>query len=178
MVAATICIPQQRADAQISDLPFLHYSAPDYSIQYPAGSQVIEPRQGVVDFLTPQSIFVHIFVTARNNMELNQVTDKLIGLYRQSPSFTLLERNSTNLAGNPGYSIVFASTNDVGRDMVTKSLWTLSDGKAYVLRFSAVLTSYYELPTQAILNKMVDSFQINQGGNQSSGVVLNHTGTR
>jgi hypothetical protein len=166
LMTATIYMPQHQVVAQTSNVPFSQYNAQQYSIQYPTDSQVLEgERAGVVDFVTPPPpIFVHIYTMASNDT-LNQATNAIIGGYSSHRlHFTLLEQKSISLANNTGFSILFSSVEgERNRDFVTKSVWTVSGGTAYVLFFSALPTYYYGSQTQLVIDQMINSFQINRG---------------
>ncbi len=83
-------------------------------------------------------------------------------LQQNTPSFHLITSNSTSLSGNPAHQILFTAPSATGSHDIRKglSLWTLKDGKAYIITYRAEpgLGSFTtQLP---IVSYMIKSFQI------------------
>jgi hypothetical protein len=106
-----------------------------------------------------------------DSMTLAKYTNGSLSGYRNiSDSVTILESNTTTLAGQPAHRIVF--TEDVQNQQFKKTqVWTVKDNKAYVITFSAQGPRYDDyLPS---IESMINSLKINAA--QASDTNTTHT---
>jgi hypothetical protein len=107
-------------------------------------------------------VLVHVEGIPKN-MSLDVFTQVKIKNIQTSQSFHLITSNSTTLSGNPAHQIVFTYQSPMGKDLRKEmQIWTLKDGKAYVIEYSAVpgVDKFsVELP---VVKHIVNSFQITQ----------------
>jgi hypothetical protein len=103
----------------------------------------------IQDFSSPENV-------SSQNMTLAKYTNGSLSGYRNIPdSVTILESNTTTLAGQPAHRIVF--TEDAQNQQFKKTqVWTVKDNKAYVITFSAQESRYDDyLPSvESIINSL------------------------
>jgi hypothetical protein len=117
----------------------------------PIGVQSISDRNS-------ESVVVGVENLSSSNMGLAPYTTLQLSLLSQvTQDFNLLESHPTTLANNPAHQIVYTET--VGPLKLKKmQVWTLMDGKAYIINYGADEPSYpSQLPTA---RRMLDSFEI------------------
>ena len=148
---------------------FLTYqdSALGIKIDYPAGWAQELHVGGLVTFLTmlesdtntyPAGLGVKVQNLASKNTSLNEITKMQIkNLTQNHPDFKLIESTKSMLAGIVAHKIVFIATDNSGHERKAMQIWTLKDGRAYLLTYKAQPEEFsHYLP---LVQKMIDSFQ-------------------
>ena len=77
-------------------------------------------------------------------------------LAHQFSNFTLDQINRTTLSANPANQIIY-TLNDGQTSVKQMQVWTLKDGKDYILTYSATPSSQFDISTA---KKIFDSFVI------------------
>ena len=77
-------------------------------------------------------------------------------LAHQFSNFTLDQINRTTLSANPANQIIY-TLNDGQTSVKQMQVWTLKDGKDYILTYSAAPSSQFDISTA---KKIFDSFVI------------------
>ena len=165
--------------ATISD--FLLYENPTIGIkmEYPASWDKEEPiPNGVLFRFSPQnnisdisSRYLLIMVNTmdpQDNMTLDELTDVQIDFLKESfPNLSLneYESNTTTLAGNPAYKVIF--DHKEGRqqqgdlDFRLIQIWTIKGDKVYYITYREELGKQEDSDNYLkTIQKMIDSFQI------------------
>lgn len=94
-------------------------------------------------------------------MTLSEYTsDTLMAFSEYLINFNLIESKPTTLMGEPAHEVLFTSyREDLGVEIMTKSIWTIKDNKAYSVSYNAKRDTFYTyLP---VANEMIESFEIN-----------------
>jgi hypothetical protein len=136
-------------------------------IDYPAGWAQELHVGGLVTFLTmlesdtntyPAGLGVTVQNLASKNTSLNEITKVQIkNLTQNHPDFKLIESTKSMLAGIVAHKIVFIATDNSGHERKAMQIWTLKDGRAYLLTYKAQPEEFsHYLP---LVQKMIDSFQ-------------------
>ncbi|HZE77971.1 MAG TPA: PsbP-related protein [Nitrososphaeraceae archaeon] len=136
-------------------------------IDYPAGWTQELHVGGLVTFLTmlesdtntyPAGLGVTVQNLASKNTSLNEITKVQIkNLTQNHPDFKLIESTKSMLAGIVAHKIVFIATDNSGHERKAMQIWTLKDGRAYLLTYKAQPEEFsHYLP---LVQKMIDSFQ-------------------
>jgi PsbP-like protein len=136
-------------------------------IDYPAGWAQELHAGGLVTFLTmlesdtntyPAGLGVKVQNLASKNTSLNEITKVQIkNLTQNHPDFKLIESTKSMLAGIVAHKIVFIATDNSGHERKAMQIWTLKDGRAYLLTYKAQPEEFsHYLP---LVQKMIDSFQ-------------------
>ncbi|MGZ4864086.1 MAG: PsbP-related protein [Halobacteriota archaeon] len=139
-------------------------SAKGYSIKYSSDWSKPEEQQSgsFVVFLTPtnnvtENLNVQV-VNLSASDTLATVTDDVISTAQGYDNFKQIETTNTTLAGLPANKIVYMATiNDDQLKLL--QMWTVKDGKAYVITYKGSATNYGTHLGAA--QQMIDSFQIN-----------------
>jgi hypothetical protein len=166
--------------ATISD--FLLYENPTIGIkmEYPASWDKEEPiPNGVLFRFSPQnnisdksSRYLLIMVNTmdpQDNMTLDELTDVQIDFLKESfPNLSLneYESNTTTLAGNPAYKVIF-DHKEGGRqqqgdlDFRLTQIWTIKGDKVYYITYREESGKQEDSDNYLkTIQKMIDSFQI------------------
>jgi hypothetical protein len=139
-------------------------SAKGYSIKYSSDWSKPEEQQSgsFVVFLTPtnnvtENLNVQV-VNLSASDTLATVTDDVISNVQGYDNFKQIEATNTTLAGLPANKIVYTAT--IHDDQLKLlQMWTVKDGKAYVITYKGSGTNYGTHLSAA--QQMIDSFQIN-----------------
>jgi serine/threonine-protein kinase len=139
-------------------------SSKGYSITYPSDwSKPDEQNSGAaVVFLTPtnnktENLNVQVYnLTASDT--LSNITSSIRSEVENFSDFKLIDAGNTTLAGNPAYKIVYTATTSNGNNLKVTQIWTVKDGKEYIITYKGAPTNYETHLSAA--QKMIDSFQI------------------
>jgi len=139
-------------------------SSKGYSITYPSDwSKPDEQNNGAaVVFLTPtnnktENLNVQVYnLTASDT--LSNITSSIRSEVENFSDFKLIDAGNTTLAGNPAYKIVYTATTSNGNNLKVTQIWTVKDGKEYIITYKGAPTNYETHLSAA--QKMIDSFQI------------------
>jgi YVTN family beta-propeller protein len=156
---------EQQAAASIE---WLNYTKPNIHLkmQYPLDWQKVENRNNVTlilpqnDSTVPLGGNLSIESYPSGNTALQRLVSLGILDYREHwPSF-VLNNSITDIIGNniTAFKIVYEYSDD-DRPYRVMELWTIIDGKAYVIKYQAEATRFYSahLP---IVEKIIDSIDI------------------
>jgi hypothetical protein len=145
---------------------FLTYENPIYQIkiQYPVDWEKKDQELGgnnIVKFVLPQHRFPSLFLQIEDlnsSMPLDEYSHEQINHLRQLfRDINIIETNTTTLAGNNAYKVVYTFTLEQ-INYKKMDIWTIKDNKAYIINYLAETGQYSSyLPT---IQKMVDSFEI------------------
>lgn len=104
-----------------------------------------------------QNVNLVIGQLSSNKTSLQNYTKAGIALLaHQFNNFTLDQVNKTTLSGSPASQIIY-TLNDGQTSVKQMQVWTLKDGKDYILTYSAAPSSQFEISTA---KKIFDSFEI------------------
>jgi len=139
-------------------------SAKDYSIAYPSdwGKPDEQNNGAAVVFLTPtnnetENLNVQVYnLTASDT--LSNITAGIRSEVQDFSNFKLIDAGNATLAGNPAYKIVYTATTSNGNNLKATQIWTVKDGKAYIITYKGAPANYDTHLSAA--QKMIDSFQI------------------
>ena len=91
------------------------------------------------------------------NETLQSRTAVLLPAVQGFSDFTQIEAVNTNLAGNPAYKVVY--TANIGGDLLKLTqIWTVKNGKEYIITYKAAPNNYDTYASTA--QQMIDSFNI------------------
>jgi len=106
-----------------------------------------------------QNVNLVIGQLSNNKTSLQNYTKAGIALLaHQFNNFTLDHVNKTTLSGNPASQIIY-TLNDGQTSVKQMQVWTLKDGKDYILTYSAAPSSRFDISTA---KKIIDSFVISK----------------
>jgi hypothetical protein len=88
---------------------------------------------------------------------LESITSFHIAYVQGFGNFTQIESGNATLAGNPAYKIVFTATYEGDFQKATQ-IWTVKDGKAYLLTYKTAPDDYNTYLSAA--QQMIDSSKI------------------
>ena len=98
----------------------------------PAIALFTAPRENASDNYREKVLLGVLELSPSGNVTLEQFTNDFVSAYNNlSDSITILESNSTTLAGQPAHRIVFTEE-ALGQMLKKAQVWTISDNKAYV----------------------------------------------
>jgi hypothetical protein len=106
----------------------------------------------------------------------NYATDQIAKLIQPFNNFTIdhNQPNSTSIAGNNAFRIVYSAINDEGLDVKNMTLWTINGNKMYDFTYSALQVSFSDyLP---IVQKIIDSVKFDSSNTVSSKQQPNNRG--
>jgi eukaryotic-like serine/threonine-protein kinase len=139
-------------------------SSKGYSIAYPSdwGKPDEQNSSALVVFLTPtnnktENLNVQVYNLSASDT-LSSETDALLSELNGLSNFTLVNEGNTTLAGNPAYKVVFTVTTSTGDNLKATQIWTVKDGKEYIITYKGTPTNYDTYLSAA--QQMIDSFQI------------------
>lgn len=96
-------------------------------------------------------------VNLTSSESLDTLTDEGIANALNYNNVTPISENNTTLAGQPAYKIVYTAT--ISGDFVkVEQIWTVKDGKAYIITYKAAPANYDTYASTA--QQMIDSFTI------------------
>jgi hypothetical protein len=103
-------------------------------------------------------------------------TEQIAKLYNPLNNFTIdhHQLNSTTIAGNRAFRLVYSAKNDEGFDLKNMTLWTINRNKIYDITYSALRANYSDnLP---IIQKMINSIDfVGSNTNSSKQQPNNHS---
>jgi hypothetical protein len=93
------------------------------------------------------------------NITLNQYTDTTVNKINKSFGIQIQSSEDAILADNPAHSIMYTTAYGEQQAFKTYQIWTVKDGKAYIITYSATPSNYanYYKP---IIQNMINSFHI------------------
>lgn len=158
----------------VSEQGFKIYNNPKYgiSLKYPNNWNSVEN----VGNISNHSIVANLYSYGYNNISAytqnvnlvigqlsnnrtslqNYTTAGIAMLAHQFSNFTLDQINRTTLSANPANQIIY-TLNDGQTSVKQMQVWTLKDGKDYILTYSAAPSSQFDISTA---KKIFDSFVI------------------
>jgi eukaryotic-like serine/threonine-protein kinase len=101
--------------------------------------------------------------TVPSGMSLDNFTQGNIQYLQQTtPGFNLITSNSTTLTGSPAHQVVFTAPSSTGGQGFGKGMgiWTLKNGKAYLITYRAEPGLGSFTAQFPIANHMIKSFQV------------------
>jgi serine/threonine-protein kinase len=140
------------------------YTSPrGYSVAYPSdwGKPDVQNNGALVAFLTPtnnktENLNIQAYnVTASDT--LSNITSTILSENKELANFTLIESGNTTLGGSPAYKTVFTVTSSSGDNLKVTQIWTVKDGKEYLITYKGFPANYDAHLSSA--QKMIDSFQ-------------------
>jgi hypothetical protein len=99
---------------------------------------------------------------ASSSLTLEKYAIKTIGeMYNPLTNFTIDEQsNSSTIAGNHAFKLVYTAINSEGLDLKNMTFWTIKNSKVYDITYSALRSNYSDyLPT---IQNMVNSLRFMQ----------------
>lgn len=129
-------------------------------------SNFIRPTRGEDDVF-PELINVYVddlfdfeMLNDRQKTLSEYTASVLTGFRDHLNNFNLIESSPAILAGNEAHQVLFTSyREDLGVEIMTKSIWAIKDNKAYSISYNAKRDTFYTyLP---VANEMIESFEIN-----------------
>jgi hypothetical protein len=140
-------------------------------IQYPSDWRVSENGMrdytNIVAFYSPlenlaDRVSEHLTLSRvdySQNITLDQYNKFLNSTLKNIPGVQIIESNPIDLAGHPGYKVVYLSLpSNLPFKFQDMLIWTIIGGKVYNISFNAEAAKYPTfLPT---IQKMINSFQI------------------
>jgi serine/threonine-protein kinase len=139
-------------------------STKGYSIAYTSdwGKPEEQNNGAVVLFLTPTSNTTENLNVQAYNLSagdtLSNITATIRSEVEEFSNFKLIDAGNTTLAGNPAYKIVYTATTSKGDNVKVTQIWTVKDGKEYIITYKGSPANYDTHLSAA--QKMIDSFQI------------------
>jgi len=138
-------------------------SAKGFSIKYPPDWTKDEPKNGAISVLfgmptnnDTENLNVQVWNLSANET-LQSRTAVLLPAVQGFSDFTQIEAVNTNLAGNPAYKVVYTANID-GDLLKLTQIWTVKNGKEYIITYKAAPNNYDTYASTA--QQMIDSFQI------------------
>ena len=127
---------------------------------------LVEPEQS--SYIDPLSqcnknnIQISVENLGSKNITLNEYTNRTINKLNESLVNQIQSSEDTILAGNnPAHKIVYSTTVHMvnNRNLRSLQIWTVKDGKAYIIKYTATPANYanYYKP---IIQNMINSFDI------------------
>ncbi len=147
---------------ETSNSGYLVYTDPEYGIEvkYPdewqGQSLTMEYRklgaiQGSLDDSGSGESFYLIVQNLTLDLLLNDYTDLSMDQVRRLEGVEILESGNILLSGIPGFKVTYRTA-----DMIRTKAWTVKDGMAYVISYSAFPENY----DSKSLKNVIDSFRI------------------
>jgi hypothetical protein len=138
-------------------------SGKGFSIKYPSDWTKDEPKNGAISVLfgmptnnDTENLNVQVWNLSANETLVSR-TAVLLPAVQSFSNFTQIEAVNTNLAGNPAYKVVY--TANIGGDLLKLTqIWTVKNGKEYIITYKAAPNNYDTYASTA--QQMIDSFQI------------------
>ena len=165
---------KNQSSSPVSEQDFKIYNNPKYgiSLKYPHNWNSVEN----VGNISNHSIVANLYSYGYNNISAytqnvnlvigqlsnnrtslqNYTTAGIALLAHQFSNFTLDQINRTTLSANPANQIIY-TLNDGQTSVKQMQVWTLKDGKDYILTYSAAPSSQFDISTA---KKIFDSFVI------------------
>lgn len=165
---------KNQSSSLVSEQGFKIYNNPKYgiSLKYPNNWNSVEN----VGNISNHSIVANLYSYGYNNISAytqnvnlvigqlsnnrtslqNYTTAGIAMLAHQFSNFTLDQINRTTLSANPANQIIY-TLNDGQTSVKQMQVWTLKDGKDYILTYSAAPSSQFDISTA---KKIFDSFVI------------------
>jgi eukaryotic-like serine/threonine-protein kinase len=165
---------KNQSSSLVSEQGFKIYNNPQYgiSLKYPNNWNSVEN----VGNISNHSIVANMYSYGYNNISAytqnvnlvigqlsnnrtslqNYTTAGIAMLAHQFSNFTLDQINRTTLSANPANQIIY-TLNDGQTSVKQMQVWTLKDGKDYILTYSAAPSSQFDISTA---KKIFDSFVI------------------
>ena len=165
---------KNQSSSLVSEPGFKIYDNPKYgiSLKYPHNWNSIEN----VGNISNHSIVANLYSYGYNNISAytqnvnlvigqlsnnrtslqNYTTAGIAMLAHQFSNFTLDQINRTTLSANPAIQIIY-TLNEGLTTVKQMQVWTLKDGKDYILTYSAAPSSQFDISTA---KKIFDSFMI------------------
>ena len=180
---STVTLSESIFAEESNPTEYLNYQSPErgFSIQYPSDwiSEELEGnflmdmtrfRPSVEQNLeVPENVAIVMIQKTLVPNDLNEYNDlQMQEIPRDMENFKWIERNSTTLAGNPGYKVLFSSTvSELGTEKTTMIIWTIKNGKAYEVWLSTKTDNFSSyLPA---FENMIESFKIIASESDSQG---------
>jgi len=141
----------------------IYNSAKGFTINYPPDWVKDEAKSGpiAVFFEMPtgngkENLNVQVWNRSTNDSLENVTAETLYGVQALS-GFVQIEAGNATLAGAPAYRIVYTVTDE--RDSLkVAEIWTIKDGKEYVISYKATPNNYDKYESTA--QQMINSFRI------------------
>jgi hypothetical protein len=165
---------KNQSSSLVSEQGFKIYNNPQYgiSLKYPNNWNSVEN----VGNISNHSIVANMYSYGYNNISAytqnvnlvigqlsnnrtslqNYTTAGIAMLAHQFSNFTLDQINRTTLSANPANQIIY-TLNDGQTSVKQMQVWTLKDGKDYILTYSAAPSRQFDISTA---KKIFDSFVI------------------
>lgn len=141
------------------------YTSPrGYSIAYPSdwSNPDVQSNGALVAFLTPTNNKTENLNIQASNVSasdtLSNVTSTILSENEGLANFKLIDSGNTTLGGNPAYKIVFTVTSSSGDNLKVTQIWTVKDGKEYLITYKGSPANYDAYLSSA--QQMIDSFQV------------------
>jgi hypothetical protein len=136
-------------------------SANGFTIKYPSDWSKDVRTSGVVDvvFNLPTNNStenLNVQVWNASDETLSSLTAKTTSELQNFSDFKQIDAGNTTLAGNPAYKVVYTATLN-GDLLKVKQIWTVKDGKGYIITYKAAPNNYDAYLSAA--QQMMDSFQ-------------------
>jgi len=138
-------------------------SAKGFTIKYPSDWTKSEPKSGVIAVLFKmptnngtENLNVQVWNRSASDT-LSSLTPGILSAVQDFPDFAQIDAGNVTLAGNPAYKIVYTANNNGDYQKVTE-IWTVKDGKEYLITYKAAPSNYDAYSNTA--QQMIDSFQI------------------
>jgi hypothetical protein len=108
---------------------------------------------------------------SKNNITLNEFTNRRINKLNESLVNQIQSSEDTILAGNnPAHKIVYTTTvYGKQQDFETLQIWTVKDGKAYIIEYAATPANYANY--KPIIQNMINSFDIGNIQKRSANII-------
>jgi hypothetical protein len=138
-------------------------------IKYPSDWQVREDPNLVAIFTSatnsnydaPEILNIAIEYLPSKILSLDRYTSAAISKLRFLQDFNMTESEDATLAGFPAHKIIYTvtvPTEGGSYPLKNMQIWTVKDGKAYIVTYGGVQNQFFESWSDA--QKMVDSFEI------------------
>ena len=138
-------------------------SAKGFTINYPSDWTKDVPKSGAISvlFRMPTDNLAENFNVQIWNRSVNETLSNRTALHlaavQEFSNYTELSAGNNTLAGNPAYQVTYTATYD-GDDLKFTQLWTIKDGKEYLITYKADPKNFDTYASTA--QQMIDSFQI------------------
>ncbi len=137
-------------------------STKGFSMKYPSNWTREEPTNGsiVVLFSVPtnnnsENLNVQVYNASAGDTLSSLTPDILAGIHNIS-NFTQIQAGNATLAGSPAYKVVYTASDDNGDFLKVTQIWTIYEGKEYLITYKAAPNNYDTYANTA--QQMIDSF--------------------
>ena len=124
----------------------------------------------LIHFCNKNNIQISVEDLRSKNTSLNEYTNITINKLNESFGNQIQSSEDAILAGNPAHKIVYTTTYGEQQDFKTFQIWTVKDGKAYIITYRATPSNYANY-YKSIIQNMINSFDI--GNIQGSTNIIN-----